>query len=361
MQQNNCNELHIHYNAGSGCTFVIALNTSYRNRGNGGTRMKNYSSVDEGIADALRSANAMTKKCIIIGDKDNGGYSGAKGVIIGDPITQKTPGMLRNYGRFVQSLNGRFQTGCDVNIYPSDLEYVAEETDFVDGLLSTGLGNGGAATAYGVVVAMKTLCEQKYGTDSLKDRVVAVQGVGSVGSDLVRRLKEEDADIVITDLDSAKLACIAQKYKVRTISPEDIYGTECEIFSPNACGDILTPENIGKLHGKLVIGAANNPLTNALQSAKEMQERGIIFAPDYVVNIGALVFSICEGEGKSFQYAINKIQEIVRKRLHQVVLDADKHGETWYEASEKIVHQELWRLLKEHQERSRKNYSEEKK
>ena len=177
LRKNNCNELHIRYDADSGCTFVIALNTIYRNKGNGGTRMKNYSSVGEGIEDALRLTNAMTKKCVMIGDEDNGGYSGAKGVIIGDPATQKTPEMLRNYGRFVQSINGRFQTGCDMNISPSDLEYMAEETQYVDGLPSTGLGDGGAATAYGVVVAMKTLCEQRYGSDSLKDRVIAVQGV----------------------------------------------------------------------------------------------------------------------------------------------------------------------------------------
>lgn len=337
LRQNNCNELHIKYDAGSGCTFVIALNTVYHDRGNGGTRMKNYSSLDEGIEDVLRLANAMTKKCVVIGEEDNGSYSGAKGVIIGDPEIQKTPEMLRNYGRFVQSLNGRFQTGCDMNISPSDLEYMAEETQYVDGLPSTGLGDGGTATAYGVVVAMKILCQQKYGSDSLKDRVIAVQGVGSVGSDLVRRLSEEGAEIIVTDLDSDRLKSVTNQYNVRVISPEEVYRVECDIFSPNACGDILTNSNIENLNCSLVIGAANNPLADGLQSVKKMQERGIVFAPDYVVNIGAQVLAICEVEGKSFDYANSKIQEIIQRRLQQINLEA----ETMYEVAERIMHQEM--------------------
>lgn len=339
FRENNCNELHIKYDVDSGCIFVIALNTIYHNRGNGGTRMKNYSSVDEGIEDALRLANAMTKKCVVIGDKDNGGYSGAKGVIIGDPAIQKTPEMLRGYGRFIKSLNGRFQTGCDINISPSDLEYMAEETQYVDGLPLTGLGDGGAATAYGVVVAMKTLCEQKYGHDSLKDRVIAVQGVGSVGSDLVRRLTEEGAEVIVTDVDYDRLKSVVDQYGVKSVSPEEIYSVNCNIFSPDACGDVLTAENIGKLNCDLVIGAANNPLADGLESVKKMQERGIIFAPDYVVNIGAQVLAICEVEGKSFDYANNKIQEIIERRLQQI---GSEEG-TLYEVAERIVHQEMLR------------------
>lgn len=339
LRQNNCNELHIKYDADSGCTFVVALNTTYHDRGNGGTRMKHYSSVEEGIEDALRLANAMTKKCVVIGDEDNGGYSGAKGVIIGNPATQKTPEMLRNYGRFVQTLNGRFQTGCDMNISPSDLEYMAEETQYVDGLPSTGLGDGGAATAYGVVVAMKTLCEQKYGHDSLNARVIAVQGVGSVGSDLVRRLTEEGAEVIVTDVDSDRLKSVVEQYGVKSVRPEEIYSVNCDIFSPNACGDVLTAENIGKLNCDLVIGAANNPLAEGLQSVKQMQEKGIVFAPDYVVNIGAQVLAICEVEGKSFDHAYSKIQEIIQRRLQQISLG----DEILYEVAERIVRQEMLR------------------
>ncbi len=339
QKQNNCNELHIKYDADSGCLFIVALNTIYHNRGNGGTRMKNYSSDEEGIEDALRLANAMTKKYVIIGDEDNGGYSGGKAVIIGNPETQKTPEMLRSYGRFVQSLNGRFQTGCDINISPSDLEYMAKETQYVDGLPSIGIGDGGEATAYGVVVAMKTLCEQRYGNQSLKDRVIAVQGIGSVGSDLVRRLIEEGAEVIVTDVNSDRLKSFVDQYEVKSVSPEEIYSVSCDIFSPNACGDTLTAENIEKLNCDLVIGAANNPLSAGLESVKQMQERGIVFAPDYIVNIGAQVLAICEVEGKSFDYANSKIQEIIQKRLQQLSLG----NESMYEVAERIVNKEILR------------------
>lgn len=343
MKQNNCNELVTRYDPKSGCAFVIALNTIYQGRGNGGTRMKNYSSVDEGIKDALRLANAMTKKCVIIGKDDNGGFSGAKGVIIGDPTTQKTPEMLENYGRLVQSLDGRFQTGCDMNISPMDLTHMARQTKYVDGLPSSGLGDGGAATAYGLNVAMKTLCKHRYGSASLRDRIVAVQGIGSVGSDLVRRLRKEGANVIVTDIDSAKLESISKKQDLKVVSPGEIYGVKCDIFSPNASGDILTAENIKKLNCDMVIGAANNPLSKGLESVKEMHERGIIFAPDYIANIGAQVLSICEVGGKSFQHAMDRTKDIIQKRLDQVVLEAVKRGETLYDASERIVNREMSR------------------
>lgn len=342
MDKNNCDELHIKYDKDSGCTFVIALNTIYHNRGNGGTRMKHYSSVEEGIEDALRLANTMTKKCVVIGDEDNGGYSGGKGVIVGNPEIQKTPQMLMSYGRFLQSLNGRFQTGCDMNISPCDLEYMAEETQYVDGLPSTGLGDGGVATAYGVIVAMKTLCEQKYGCDSLKDRVIAVQGVGSVGSNLVRRLTEEGAEIIVTDINSDRLKSVVDQYGVKNVSPEEIYPINCDIFSPNACGDILTAANIRRLNCDLVIGAANNPLADGLQSVKQMQEMRIVFVPDYVVNIGAQVLAICEVEGKSLDHVYSKIKEIIQKRLQQVINVAKKNSETLFEAAERMVFEELY-------------------
>ena len=176
-------------------------------------------------------------------------------------------------------------------------------------------------------------------SDSLKERVIAVQGVGSVGSDLVRRLTEEGAEVIVTDVNSDKLKTVVDQYGVKSVSAEDIYSVGCDIFSPNACGDVLTAENIKKLNCDLVIGAANNPLSDCLQSVRQMQERGIVFAPDYVVNIGAQVLAICEVEGKSFDYANSKIQEIIQRRLQQISLGDG----TLYEVAERIVHQEMLR------------------
>ncbi len=342
MDKNNCNELHIQYDKESGCTFIIALNTSYDEKGNGGTRMLNYASVEEGIQDATKLVKVMTKKCVIIGKKFNGGYSGGKGVIVGNPASQKTPEMLKRFGKFVQTLNGRFQTGTDMNINLKDIEYMAEESDFIDGL-EAGLGDTAIPTAYGVLLAMKELCKWKYGSDSLNGKVVAVQGVGSVGKDLVGRLVKEGAEVIVTDVNSELLQSVKEKFNVKIVSPEEIYSVKCDIFSPNACGGILTGENIKKLNCKIVIGAANNPLAEDLRSVMQMNERGIIYAPDYVINIGGVFLSMCEVQGKTFEFVIDKLGEIIPARLQQIIKEAEKNSDTLFEAAERIVSQEASR------------------
>ncbi len=342
MDKNNCNELHIQYDKESGCTFIIALNTNYGEKGNGGTRMLNYANVEEGIKDAAKLVKVMTQKCVIIGKKFNGGYSGGKGVIVGNPKTQKTTGMLKRFGKFVQTLNGRFQTGTDMNINLKDIEYMAEESDFIDGL-EAGLGDTAIPTAWGILLAMKELCKWKYRSESLKGKVIAVQGVGSVGKDLVKRLVEEGAEVIATDVNAEIIQSVKEKWGIRTVSPEKIYSVKCDIFSPNACGGILTEENIKKLNCKMVIGAANNPLADDLQSVMKMKKGGIIYAPDYVINVGGVFLSMCEGQGKTFNYVIETLREIIPARLKQIVKEAEKNCETLFEAAERIVFEEASR------------------
>jgi len=342
MDKNNCTELHIQYDKESRCTFIIALNTTYGDNGNGGTRMRNYSNVEEGIKDATKLVKAMTKKCVVIGKKYNGGYSGGKGIIVGNPATQKTPEMLRRFGIFVQTLKGRFQTGTDMNINLKDIEYMAERSEFIDGL-EAGLGDTAIPTAFGVLLAMKELCKWKYGSDSLKNKVIAVQGVGSVGRDLVKRLVEEEAEVVATDVNTESLQSVKEEFGIKIVKPEEIYSVKCDIFSPNACGGILTEENIAKLNCDLVIGAANNPLADGLPSVMQMKKKGIIYAPDYVVNIGGVFLSMCEVQEKDFDYVIEKLKEIIPTRLTQIVKEAEASEETLFEAAEKIVSEEATR------------------
>lgn len=342
MNKNNCNELHIQYDKESGCTFIIALNTLYGEKGNGGTRMFNYASVEEGIKDATKLVKVMTKKCVIIGKKFNGGYSGGKGVIVGNPVSQKTPKMLKRFGKFVQTLNGRFQTGTDININLKDIEYMAEESKFIDGL-ETGLGDTAIPTAYGILLAMKELWKWKFGNESLIGKIIAVQGLGSVGRDLVRRLVEEGVEVIATDVNATLLQSVKEEFGIRIVSPEEIYSVNCDIFSPNACGGVLTSENIKKLNCKMVIGAANNPLADELQSVIEMEKKGIMYIPDYVVNIGGVFLSMCEVSGRTFDYALEKLGEIIPVRIRQIVTVAEKNNETLFEAAEKIVLEEASR------------------
>ncbi|MFH1439754.1 MAG: Glu/Leu/Phe/Val dehydrogenase family protein [Candidatus Woesearchaeota archaeon] len=344
MDKNNCDELHIQFDKESGCTFIIALNTLYGNKGNGGTRMLNYSNAEDGIKDATKLVKAMTKKCVVIGKKYNGGYSGGKGVIVGNPITQKTPDMLRRFGKFVQTLNGRFQTGTDMNINLKDIEYIAEESEFIDGL-ETGLGDTAIPTAFGILLAMKELCGWKYGSNSLKGKVIAVQGVGSVGRDLVRRLVVEGAEVIATDVNAENLQSVKEEFGIKIVKPEEIYSVKCDIFSPNACGGILTDEKIEKLNCDMVIGAANNPLADGLRSIMKMKNKGIIYAPDYIVNIGGVFLSMCEIQGKDFNYVIEKLKEIIPIRLQQIIKAAERTEITLFEAAEKIISEESSKIL----------------
>lgn len=344
MKNEYCDELHIKHD-GSGCTFIIAMNTTYGNKSNGGTRMADYSGSTEcseleaGIAEAFRLVEAMTKKCVMIGKRYNGGYSGGKGLILGNPETQKTPDMLRRFGEFVQTLEGRFQTGTDMNINLQDIEYMAEKSKFIDGLAS-GLGDTAVPTAYGVLIAMKKLCEWKYGNDSLSDRVIAVQGYGSVGQDLVRRLLDEGAKVILTDLDLTKLNS-AKNPNIQIVNPEEIYRVNCDIFSPNAAGGVLTKETIDQLNCSMVIGAANNPIGNGLNSVLELDRRGIIYAPDYVVNIGGVFLSMCEVQGKDLDYVFSMLSDIIPSRLKQVIEESEKNNKTLYESAEALVKREL--------------------
>lgn len=339
--ENEYTELHIQPDKESGCTFIIAINTWYSNIGNGGTRMYNYPCVEDGIFDAKRLASVMTKKCIVIGEKYNGGYSGAKGVIIGNPATQKTPDMLRQYGKFVQSLNGRFQTGTDMNINQNDIEYMAEESEFIDGLAS-GLGDTAIPTAIGVIIAMKTIVKWKYGSENLKGKTIAVQGTGSVGKELIKRLVEEGVNIIVTDTDTGKLTTIKRMYGVQTVTPEDIYAIKCDIFSPNAIGGILTTENISKLNCDVVIGAANNPLSEDLKSVIELKQKGIIYVPDYLINIGGVFLSMCEVQKKRFDFTLEKLKEIIPERIEYIIKESTKNNETLFETAEKIVFNNTW-------------------
>lgn len=340
MAKNGCNEIHIKHDIKSGCVFVAAMNSEYADKGNGGTRMMNYSAFIDGIEDATKLIDVMTKKCVIIGKKYNGGYSGGKGVIMGDPKIQKTPDMLRRYGKFIQSLNGRLQTGTDMNINLKDIEYMAETSKFIDGLAS-GLGDTAIPTAFGIYVAMKIMCKHRYGDADLKNKIIAVQGVGSVGSDLVGRLVEDGANVIIADINPQTVNKLKKKYGVKSVKPNEILKVKCDIFSPNACGGILTDKIVSQMNCDMIIGSANNPLSNGLKTVLKLDKKKIIYVPDYVINIGGVFLSMCEVQRKSFDYVIRKTKEIIETRLKQIIDKSIKTQKTMYEAAEEIINEEL--------------------
>jgi valine dehydrogenase (NAD+) len=231
---------------------------------------------------------------------------GGKAVIIGDPTKHKSESLLRAYGRFVQSLNGRYYTACDVGTFSEDMDLIARECDFVTGRTTAhgGAGDSSVLTAYGVFQGMRAAATVVWGSDSLAGRTVGVSGVGKVGRHLVRHLVEADANVVITDVVPSTVERIRAEYPSITSaeSADALVAMALDIYAPCALGFALTDEVVEVLSAKIVCGAANNQLAHP-GIEKALEERGILYAPDYCVNSGGLIQVADELEGFSFERA----------------------------------------------------------
>lgn len=334
LQFDPFSEIHLQYDSLSGCVFVIALNTKEGVRCSGGTRMKDYQSLDDGIIDALELTRTMTKKCKVIGEKYNGGFSGGKGVIIGNPASQKSKAMLRRYGEFVTRLNGRFVTGTDLNIDEDDAKCMAETSPYIDGLCTGQAGSTTVGASYGVLYSIEKVLQLYEVGKELNQLSIAVQGLGGVGMELVRLLKERGATIIATDVCKAKATYARAHYGISLVNSDEIYDVPCDVFSPNAEGGMITEAVAGKIRARFIIGSANNPLlensrreTSARSSlhdrihalirksdshlARKMDEKGIIYIPDYIASVGGAFTSICEQRGKNFEYMRSTLKTII--------------------------------------------------
>ena len=273
-------------NAGVGLRAVIAIHSTTLGPATGGTRMWTYPSETDAILDAMRLARGMTYKYAAAGVDLGGG----KCVIIGDPKTQKSEGLLRALGRFVQSLGGEFQTGEDVGTTLDDMEILAAECNYIVTLPEHAGGAGpiAPATAFGVLQAMKACCREVYGDESLRGRRVTLQGLGAVGSEMLKLLLKEGADVVATDIDPDKVDW-ARASGAHGVAPDAIYREACDIFCPCALGGILNDVVIPELKCRIVCGSANNQLWEE-RHGDELHRRGIFYAPDYVANAGGTIF-----------------------------------------------------------------------
>jgi valine dehydrogenase (NAD+) len=273
---------------GSGLRAVIAIYSTALGPALGGTRFFPYASEEAAVTDALALSKAMAYKNSLAGLDLGGG----KGVIIGDPRTDKTEALLRAYGRFVESLGGRYLTACDVGTYNADLDVIARETRFAHGRSEAlgGCGDSSVLTAFGVFQGMRAAALHRWGTPSLTGRTVAVAGVGKVGSHLVDLVVGDGASAVVTDVDRA---AVDRVLAVRT--PHDVY-------APCALGGALDDETVAVLPAQIVCGGANNQLPHA-GTAELLRARGILYAPDYLVNAGGVIQVEDERHGFSFARA----------------------------------------------------------
>ncbi len=268
----------------SGLKAIIAIHNTTLGPSLGGTRMWNYASEAEALNDVLRLSRGMTYKSAISGLNLGGG----KAVIIANPHTDKSEALFRRFGKFVNSLGGKYITAEDVGVSPTEMIWVNMETDHVSGLPGKS-GDPSPVTAYGVYMGMKAAAMKAFGTDSLKGKKVSVQGAGHVGEYLIQLLEKEEAEIFVTDIYQPTLDRIEKEYKVTIVAPEDIYDLDVDIYSPCALGATVNDETLAKLKCKVIAGAANNQLQDEVKHGKQCMDMGIVYAPDYLINAGGVI------------------------------------------------------------------------
>ncbi|GCD90572.1 Glu/Leu/Phe/Val dehydrogenase [Nocardioides sp. LS1] len=286
----------------TGLKAIIAIHSTALGPALGGTRFYPYASTNDAITDVLNLSRGMSYKAALAGLDLGGG----KAVIIGDPATLKNEALLRAYGRFVQSLDGRYYTACDVGTFSEDMDHIARECDYVTGrtVAHGGAGDSSVLTAYGVFQGMRAAAEVVLGTDSLAGRTVGVAGVGKVGRHLVRHLIEDGATVVVTDVHQPSVDAVREEFpQVTSVeSTQALVASELDVYAPCALGGAITDEVVDVLSAKIVCGAANNQLAHP-GVEKALEDRGILYAPDYCVNSGGLIQVADELEGFSFDRA----------------------------------------------------------
>jgi len=286
MEQGDYEHLFFCQEQSTGLKAIIAIHDTTLGPAAGGIRMKPYATEEEAIRDALRLAQAMTYKCAAAGANLGGG----KCVVIGDPQRDKSEALLRVLGRFIRRLNGLFITGMDVGTTLEDMDILRQECPYVT-IYSEALGGPGdtaAATALGVVSGMRACLKAVYGDERFQGRHVAVQGVGAVGSHVVELLVQAGALVTIADVDEERVRSVATHEQVTVVAPGEIATLPVDIYCPCALGGVLNQTSIPTLRCAIVCGSANNQLQEE-QDGELLEQRGILYAPDYIVNAGGVI------------------------------------------------------------------------
>lgn len=356
-------------NKAAGLRCIIAIHDTTLGPALGGCRMYPYKSEEEALIDVLRLSKGMTYKAAAAGLNLGGG----KAVIIGDPKKDKTEMLFRAYGRFIESLNGRYITAEDAGTSVQDMEYLFMETKYVTGVAPAhgGSGDPSPVTAFGLFHGLIASVEQAFDrsfteeemqnltrkaeadadpsdyTDryrslkgpSLEGLTVAVQGLGNVGSHLVGHLVDAGAHVLATDIDQEACDKVKAKFNCEIVAPDEIYGVDCDIFSPCAMGAIINDKTIDQLKCKVVCGAANNQLAEA-RHGSILEEREIVYAPDYVVNAGGLVNVYVEMEGYVRKRALRMASQIYgnTQRVFEI---AEKQDILTYVAADRLAEERI--------------------
>ena len=306
----------------TGLRAIIVVHNTTLGPALGGCRMYPYESEDAAVTDALRLARGMTYKAAASGLNLGGG----KSVIIGDPHTDKSEALFRSFGRYVETLGGRYIVAEDVGTSTDDIENIRVETSHVVGVDVThgGSGDPSPLTALGVLQGMRACAEEAFGSASLAGRTVAVQGLGHVGYHLCRFLDGEGARLVVTDVEREAVDRAVGEFGAKPVEPEEILTIPCDIFAPCALGAVIDDDSVPKLRCSIVAGSANNILLEP-RHGEALMERGILYAPDYVINAGGLINVADELEGYNEARATRRVMRI-RDSVKSIIAIAKRDG-----------------------------------
>jgi leucine dehydrogenase len=295
------------HNKDAGLKAIIAIHNSVLGPALGGLRMWNYATEQDALNDVLRLSRGMTYKAAVSGLNLGGG----KAVIIGDPSQDKSEALFRAFGRFVNSLNGRYITAEDVGIDVNDMEFVYKETPFVTGVhqVHGGSGDPSPFTAYGTLQGLMAALQVKFGNEDVGKYAYAVQGVGHVGMEFVKLLRERGAKVFVTDINKELVQRAVDDHGAEAVAPDQIYDVDAEVYSPCALGGTVNENTLPRLKCQVICGAANNQLAND-EIGDEVMRKGILYAPDYAVNAGGLMNVSLEIDGYNRERAMRMLRTI---------------------------------------------------
>jgi leucine dehydrogenase len=313
---------------------IIAIHDTTLGPALGGTRFWQYRNTDEAVTDALRLARGMTYKAAVAGINLGGG----KSVIVGDNRRVDREALFRAHGRFVETLNGRYITAEDIGTSPADMEHIKLETDHVAGLLGLS-GDPSPVTAYGVYVGMKAAAKARWGSDALEGKTVAVQGVGNVAYHLCRHLHDDGVRLIATDIRPEKVKRVVEEFGARAVAPEAIYDQPADIYAPCALGATVNDETIPRLKVQIVAGAANNQLAED-RHGDELEKRGVLYAPDYVINGGGVINVYGELNRWPAERSLKKAGEIFETLLRIFEIARTERIPT-YRAADRLAEQRV--------------------
>jgi leucine dehydrogenase len=302
----------------SGLRAIVAIHDSTLGPALGGCRFWHYESEAHAIDDVLRLAQGMTFKNAVADLPLGGG----KAVILADEARTKTPAMLRAFGRFIESLDGRYITAEDVGFSVEDIEVVGGETRHVAGH-AAGTGDPSPMTAYGVYHGMRAAVNHRFGADSMRNMRVAIQGVGQVGWHLCELLHREGAKLVVCDVDETRVSEAVSKFDAAAVAPDRIFDQDVDVFSPCALGSVLNDTTIDRLRASVIAGAANNQLAES-RHGELLRERGIVYAPDYVINAGGVIDIAAGRENSSDPESTRRQVAAIGDRIAALLERADR-------------------------------------